>query len=447
MTYSFDTKKGIPEAIFYHDTGSCYSTSAGQQILQSLHPKEQNFPSTDKHQERSEATGIVDMVDYRAVLLKCAEALSGNDRRKARDLIQWIGHRSSSKGTASQRVAHYFVEAFIARLAGNGDRLYTQMGSNNIPSAVETLRSHYALAKVCPFPELYCYFVNFNILKAVEGASALHIVDYGILYGFQWLTLIRALAGRKGGPPSLKISGIEFPLPGARPAERLEDTGRRLAAYARSVGVPFEFQAVATSEWEKVDIANNGLTQKHAAKPILVVCSLNRLRHLMDETVKECCPRQQLLSNVRRMNPDLYVQGVVNAGCTAPYFMSRCKEALYHYSSIFDMLDTTMHEKEISSDRDVLERDYGRQILSVVGCEDTQRLERPETYRQWQSRTKRAGFQQLPLHADMVAKLVAKANSQSFHRNFDVVPHGAWVLLGWKGRILHALSSWQPSPT
>ena len=81
----------------------------------------------------------------------------------------------------------------------------------------------------------------------------MHIVDFGILYGFQWPSLIQSLASRPGGPPMLRITGIDFPQPGFRAAERIEETGRRLADYAKSFGVPFEYHAIAT-KWENLDV-------------------------------------------------------------------------------------------------------------------------------------------------------------------------------------------------
>nr|GLL26845.1 scarecrow-like protein 9 [Ipomoea trifida] len=76
-----------------------------------------------------------------------------------------------------------------------------------------------------------------------------HIIDFRILYGFQWPTFIQRIAARDGGPPKVRITGIEFPQPGFRPAERIEErieeTGRCLADYAKSFTVPFEYNAIS----------------------------------------------------------------------------------------------------------------------------------------------------------------------------------------------------------
>jgi hypothetical protein len=65
------------------------------------------------------------------------------------------------------------------------------------------------------------------------------------------------------------------------------------------------------------------------------------------------------------------------------------------------MLDAT-----IARDNDVrllIERDIiGRSVLNVIACEGADRVERPETYKQWQLQKNRAGLRQLPLHAEVV---------------------------------------------
>ncbi|GLT67655.1 hypothetical protein SLA2020_399470 [Shorea laevis] len=87
-----------------------------------------------------------------------------------------------------------------------------------------------------------------------EKATSLHIIDFGIEYGFHWPLLIHKLSKRAGGPPKLRITGIEFPQPGFRPTERIEETGRRLAKYCERFNVPFEYHALASQNWETIQI-------------------------------------------------------------------------------------------------------------------------------------------------------------------------------------------------
>jgi hypothetical protein len=299
---------------------------------------------------------------------------------------------------------------------------------------------------VCPGPRLSHYFANHNILRAAQGAPRLHIVDYGILYGVQWPCLISALADRRGGPPFVRITGIDRPQPGANPAERIEETGKRLAEYARAYRVPFEFRAVARN-WEDVDPASHLRLDR---ADVLVVNCIHRLRHLMDETGSvddpdRPSPRRTVLRQFQSLAPRIALVGVMNASMNAPFFVSRFREALYHYSSKFDMMETTTVGDRENAQRLLVEREImGRDILNVVACEGRERVERPETYRQWQDRLLRAGLEPVRLDRSIVHK-AKHVVASCYHKDFTVHDDTRWMLVGWKGRIVEALSAWKPS--
>jgi hypothetical protein len=189
----------------------------------------------------------------------------------------------------------------------------------------------------CPFRKLSNFFSNITIKKIAENATRVHIVDFGIMYGFQWPSLIQRLSSRPGGPPKLRITGIDLPNPGFRPAERVEETGRRLENYANTFKVPFEFNAIA-QKWDTVQIEDLKIDRNE----VLVVNSLFRLRNLLDETVVVESPRDTVLNLIRKMNPDVFIHGVVNGAYSVPFFITRFREALFHFSTLFDMLEANV---------------------------------------------------------------------------------------------------------
>ena len=96
-------------------------------------------------------------------------------------------------------------------------------------------------------------------------------------------------------------------------------------------------------------------------------------------------------------------------------------------------------------DRHILDQDiFGREILNVVACEGLERVERAEPYRQWQSRTLRSGFQQLPLNPEIIDRI--KGSMKNYDRNYGMGEDGSWFLTGWKGHIMHAFAAWEPAP-
>ncbi|MCO5610308.1 hypothetical protein L7F22_064544 [Adiantum nelumboides] len=377
------------------------------------------------------------VADLKGLLTSCAQAVASNNLRRAQEILQEIRQDASPYGSGLQRLAHYFAEGLFARLSGTGDRLYSVF-TNNSPTAARMLKAHQLFVAVCPFVKLSHYFANRAILEVAKGSSRLHIVDYGILYGLQWPCLISALAEREGGPPLLRITGIDFPQPGYAHAERVEMTGKRLAEYARTYGVPFEYHAIA-NRWETIQPSSLNLRQDE----VVIVNSMHRLHHLLDETVLASNPRKTVLSKINEMKPKMFVQGVKNGNYNAPFFMSRFKEALTSFSGAFDMLETLV--KADNQERMMIEREVlGRDILNVVACEGPERIERPETYRQWQNRTQRAGFVQLPLDRKVLneSQTVVKG---SYNKNFSVDEDGPWMLLSWKGKVVNGLSLWKPA--
>lgn len=410
-----------------------FQNVVGKNMQQDDSIKASNYSKTrGKKQHR----GKRDVVDLRTLLSLCAQAVGGDDRRIANDLLKQIREHSSPTGDGMQRLAHYFADGLGARVSGSGTQSYVPVITKPT-SAAEILKAYHLHLSVCPFKKLSNFFANKTIMKVSEKCTRLHIIDFGVLYGFQWPCLIERLSSRRGGPPELRITGIDLPNSGFRPAARVEETGQRLADYAKSFNVPFVFKAIA-QKWETIKIEDLELKNDE----VLVVNCQYRLRNLLDETVvMPESPRDKVLNLIRKMNPDVYLQGVTNGSYNSPFFIARFREALFHYSSLFDMLEANV-PREVN-ERIILEKQiYGWEVMNVIACEGAERIERPETYKQWQERNVRAGFKQLRLDQDIM-NMARERVSMCYHKDFVIDEDRDWMLLGWKGRILSALSSWK----
>ncbi|CAA6656807.1 unnamed protein product [Spirodela intermedia] len=339
-----------------------------------------------------------EVVDLRTLLIHCAQAVAADDRRTAQELLKQIRSHASRLGDGSQRLAICFADGIEARLTGTGIEMYHALSAKSQSAAA--------------------------ILKAYH--LRLHIIDFGIYFGFQWPCLIQRLSMRPGGPPEAADHCIESPQPGFRPNERVVETGRRLQAYAEMFNVPFEYHPIA-AKWEAIRLEDLQIDRE---EEVLVVNCLYRFRHLADETVEAGSPRDQVLRSIRKMNPDVFVQGVLNGSYGAPFFLTRFREALFHFSALFDMLETTVpreHPERLLIEREI----FGREAVNVIACEGSERVERPETYKQWQGRNLRA-------------KSRDKVTS-CYNKDFLVDEDSGWLLQGWKGRIIYALSTWRPN--
>jgi len=173
------------------------------------------------------------------------------------------------------------------------------------------------------------------------------------------------------------------------------------------------------------------------------VNSLMKFENLMDETIEVDSPRNAVLHLIRKINPHIFTQCIVNGTYNAPFFTTRFREALFHFSTIYDLCDTVIpreNEWRMLIEREVL----GREAMNVIACEGSERVERPETYKQWQARNMKAGFKQLPLNEELLAKFRNELR-KSYHRDFVLDEDKNWMLQGWKGRILYASTCWVPA--
>ncbi|KAK4762480.1 hypothetical protein SAY86_008248 [Trapa natans] len=382
-------------------------------------------------------------VDLKAFLVQCAQAVSSNELRTAFQLLKKIRENSSPSGDGPQRLAYYFANGLEARMAGDrhGTESYYASVASKRTLVADVLRAYQLHFSSCPFMRFSIFYMNWMIQKFSQKASVLHIIDFGIGFGFKFPSLIQKLGEQAGGPPKLRITGIEFPQPGLRPSQRNEETGRRLAKYCERFGVPFEYNALPSRNWEAIKIKDLKI---RSGETVVVTC-LIRFEALLDETVDQNSPKDAVLSLIKMIRPDIVVHSLTNGSYNMPFFVTRFKEALAHLSSIYDMLHATIPDvQKNSEERRVLESEiYGREVMNVVACEGIERVDRPETYKKWQVRYGRAGFKQVPLDQRMMEKFGQNLKAW-YHRDFVLDEDGDWMLIGWKGRIMIGVTSWIP---
>lgn len=337
-----------------------HSAGAGREALQARRDALQNVKSktaplngklkgTNSGRGRAKKQSGKEVVDLRTLLINCAQAVAADDQRSACELLKQIRQHSSPFGDGNQRLAHYFADGLEARMAGTGSQIYRGLASKKL-SAADTLKAYHLLLAASSIEKMSIFTSNRTIISGAAKATRVHVIDFGILYGFQWPTLIQRLSWRDGGPPKLRITGIDFPQPGFRPAERVEETGRRLANYAETFKVPFEYNAIA-KKWETIQLEELKIDRDE----FLVVNCLYRAKNLPDESVAVDSSRNIFLNLIRKINPDIFIHGVVNGAFNAPFFVTRFREALFHYSALFDMLETIVPRED--RERTLLEKE------------------------------------------------------------------------------------------
>ncbi|KAJ4779292.1 hypothetical protein LUZ62_017565 [Rhynchospora pubera] len=376
--------------------------------------------------------------DIKKLLIQCSHAVYANDHQMAEDLIKLIRNQSSLDGDWTQRMAFAFADALEARLTGTGSEVWRQLLAKRI-STIEFLKICQLIITVCPFPRTTMYYANQTILNMAKKTGVLHIVDLGIGFGFQWPSVIQALSDQNMKGIKLRITGVDFPRPGFRPAELVEEAGRRLEDYARSFNVPFEYNGMASKNWETISLDDLKIRKGE----VLIVNCFWRLREIGDEVVSLNSPRDQVLKLIYKMKPHIFFEGVLSIQTFSPFFVTRFRQCLNLYSALFELLDILIPRG--NKQRQIMERDFlARDILNVSACEGSDWTMKPETYKQWHQRNLRAGLEPVPLDPAIV-KECRKILTEAYNNKiFFIEEDGNWLLQGWNGKAFDALSTWKP---
>ncbi|XP_078161772.1 scarecrow-like protein 9 [Carex rostrata] len=373
-----------------------------------------------------------DHINLRERLISCAEAISMNDNKIASELIKQIRKEASPIGDGIQRLACILVDGLEARLAGTGSVTYRQYVTRKV-CTTDYLKVYHMHTRVIPTLRVSFHFANESILSATGNASKIHVVDFGITFGFQWPSLIQSLAKRKGGPPKLRITGVDLPQPGFHPTERIDKTGRRLEDYARSFGVPFEYQGIA-SQWESICIDDLSINDDE-------VLIINIMYRFSIGPLLDMNNSRNILSLIQEAKPKVLIQGIFNISFS-PFFITRFRKVLLHFSKYFDMLDTLVPRDYKS--RQVMERILlGPSIINLIACEGSDLVVRPETYKQWHMRNLQTGFEQLPIDPSVVKECNGMLRN-GYNEEFFTEEDRNWFLWGWKGSIAYGVSLWKP---
>ncbi|MCO5569150.1 hypothetical protein L7F22_022858 [Adiantum nelumboides] len=378
------------------------------------------------------------------MLLQCAHSIGMNHIGSAMAVVHRVKQQTSPYGNAAERLAYYFVKALHARFEGTGWSLYTGHLSQPRPFPRRILESSFKYMSSCPFAKASHFFANQTILRVAKRAVILHIIDHQMT-GIQYPSLFKELAALPGGPPKVFLVGLvvrHYSMPSAQSEvikTALEETGRRLSKCAESFSISFHFTPwVGTREKMRLQ---EFVSSKRSPDEMLVLISACLLRFVMDDILDPRPVRLRILKMVYDVEPDVYIQGIVSGSYGNPFYLPRFKEALFHFACMYDVLDT--FSSRDNQDRIVFESEVlGKAILNVVACEGQLVSERVEKYKQWQRETiEEAGVQQLHLGKDMVHKV--QVLLQRWHKDYVAAEDRQYLLMGWKGRVLYALSAWK----
>lgn len=407
----------------------------------------------DHHQHQQSLTSP--SIHMRQLLISCAEHISRCDFYGAHRLINILSANSSPCGDSTERLVHQFNKALSLRLNRYASTSTTSSTSNLMPSLLipkisatlpissagsssspqvfddeSVVQSAYlSLNQITPFIRFTHLTANQAILESVEGHHAIHILDFNIMHGVQWPPLMQAMA-EKFPPPMLRITGTGDNL------SILRRTGDRLAKFAHTLGLRFQFHPVLLLENEESisSFFNSFVTFLEPNETLAVNCVLY-LHRLSRERLS------LFLHQIKALNPRVLTLAEREANHNLPIFLQRFVEALDHYSALFESLEATLPPN--SRQRIEVEQIwFGREISDIVASEGEGRRERHERFRAWELMLRGSGFHNLALSpfALSQAKLLLRLHYPSEGYKLDILNDS--FFLGWQNRHLFSVSSW-----
>ncbi|KAJ1384427.1 hypothetical protein SESBI_42567 [Sesbania bispinosa] len=401
-----------------------------------LHDSPKECSSSDSNISSISSTKEISQISQtpKKLLYECAIALSEGNGVEASSMINDLRQMVSIQGEPTQRIAAYMVEGLAARLAESGKSIYKALKCKEPPSS-DRLAAMQILFEICPCFKFGFIAANNAITEAVKDDKKIHIIDFDINQGNQYINLIQTLASRSSKPSHVRLTGVDDPESVQRSVGGLKIIGQRLEKLAEALGLPFEFQAVAS----RTSIVTPSMFNCRPGEALVVNFAF-QLHHMPDESVSTVNERDQLLRLVKSLNPKLVtvVEQDVNTNTTP--FLQRFVEAYNYYSAVFESLDITLPRE--SQDRMNVERQcLARDIVNVVACEGEDRIERYEVAGKWRARMTMAGFTPSPMStnvADEIRKLI-----KLYCDKYKIKEEMGALHFGWEDKNLIVASAWR----
>uniref|UniRef100_A0A7N0UQH1 Uncharacterized protein n=1 Tax=Kalanchoe fedtschenkoi TaxID=63787 RepID=A0A7N0UQH1_KALFE len=375
-------------------------------------------------------------LDINQLLLRCAEAVSEGDLSTAGALMDALEQIVSISGDPVQRLGAYMLEGLRARMETSGSGIYKSLRCTEPASSSEMMSYMQVLYQMCPYWKFAYVAANAAIQEAVEDEDRIHVVDFQIAQGSQWADLIKALAIRQRGPPHiLRVTGVDDADSTHARGGGLRIVGETLSELAASCDVPFEFHQASMSD---VRLLRENLVLVPGEAMVFNFPYV--LHHVPDESVNTDNYRDELLRMVQGLSPRVLTLVEQESNTNTSAFVHRFRETLDYYTAMFESIDVA-RARDDSQRLNAEMHCVAKDIISMIGCEGAERVERHELLAKWRARFSLAGFAQRPL-SPAVADCV-KDMLKDFHTNYTLEEHKGALYLGWKNRAMVTCSAWR----
>ncbi|MBA0583334.1 scarecrow-like protein 23 [Gossypium raimondii] len=382
--------------------------------------------AADEHDEtviEGESTGL----RLLGLLLQCAECVAMDNLEDATDLLPEISQLSSPFGSSPERVGAYFAHALQARVVSSSLRTYSPLDNKSLTltqsqKIFNALQSYNSISPLVKFSH---FTANQAIFQALSGEDCVHVIDLDIMQGLQWPGLFHILASRSKKIRSMRITGF------GSSSELLELTGKRLADFAASLGLPFEFHPLEGKIGNVTDLNQLGVRSSEAVV-------VHWMHHCLYDITGSDLATLRLLTVLKPKLITIVEQDLSHGGS----FLGRFVEALHYYSALFDALGDGLSVDSL--ERHTVEQQlFGSEIRNIVAVGGPKRTGEVKVER-WGEELRRVGFQPVSLGGNPAAQASLLLGMFPW-KGYTLLEENGCLKLGWKDLSLLTASAWQPS--
>ncbi|XP_004308059.1 PREDICTED: scarecrow-like protein 8-like [Fragaria vesca subsp. vesca] len=365
-------------------------------------------------------------------LMEAASAISEGKSEAAAEILTRLTQVTSPIPNSEQRLLEFMASALKSRVNP----------ADNPPPVKALFTQEHAGSTQFLYELLPCYGLGFMaanlaILEATladqSTTNKVHVIDFDIGQGGQYMHLLQALSRRQNGKPSaVKITTVADNGGGE---ERLRTVRENLNQVAKELRVGLEFNVVG----HKLSELNRESLGCEPDEPIAVNFAF-KLYSMPDESVSTDNPRDELLRRVKGLAPRVVtlVEQELNTN-TAP-FMARVNECCAYYGALLESIEAVAKDHP---DRAKAEEALSRKLANSVACEGRDRVERCEVFGKWRARMGMAGFELRAMSQSVTESLKRLSSGKCVNPGFTVKEQNGAVCFGWISRTLTVASAWR----
>ncbi|CAI0541795.1 unnamed protein product [Linum tenue] len=375
-------------------------------------------------------------------LLRAANELDHKQYEQATHFLNLCDFSSSKTGNLAQRITHYFVHALREKLrkeTGSGTHpiadLMNRFQRLNVEETITAISPIVAvLYEKIPFFQVGQLAGVQAIVESVEKAKRIHIIDLRIRNGMQWTALMQALSTaskgkrrRRRAPEILKITAI------VTISENLvRGTGERLAKFAESMEIPFEFNTIVVSSFTELDEAQFDLDPRET----VAVFGEYALQGLVSDPNE----LEALMEVLKKISPSIMVVLESEVNLNSSNFARRFVEMLFHYGAYFDCLDACLDSS--TGERGLIESMFLNKITELL-VKEGEEMPRVVTVDVWRKFFGQFSVWEVGLSSSAMETVNLLLGRFVKGKWCTLDMDGRCLIVGWKGTPIFSLSTWK----